>query len=491
MKKKLTAIATAAAMLLSMVPMTGAAETEDPLSDMESRLNTYYDFPLINYKYDPEYYDTFEQGGFVYFINKDNHDKYILGGITDTEAESLTIPQEVNGVPVTIGWADAPSMHAELPNLKEINIEGDRLGWRYSIDGVLFRDATLMYYPPLKEGDYTIPEGTKAIDQTAFWYTQKLGKVTACKSLYRIGEFVRSSITEFDGTAMWGDDMSPVFAECPNLKTVKLNGYLKDPMFKDLPELESIEFTPEALVMDSFGIAGCPKLTELNIPQGSGSGALMVKNCENLQKLSFYNNFLGMSDVTWMETVLGKLPDYSKNVTIAECPALKTVDVLATPYVTSHDWIAIEHCPSLERVAFHEMPESAMTGGEPDKYYLPMTVGEETGQFTVYGREEHTALKAWCEEHHYAFEPISDALTLGDVNGDTVANASDAALVLIAASMFGATGTSDLTAEQEKAADVNGDSFINASDAAIIKQYAAAIGAGTFSGSLEQYLKKS
>ncbi|MCR4644862.1 MAG: dockerin type I repeat-containing protein, partial [Oscillospiraceae bacterium] len=99
--------------------------------------------------------------------------------------------------------------------------------------------------------------------------------------------------------------------------------------------------------------------------------------------------------------------------------------------------------------------------------------------------------KAWCEEHHYAFEPLSDALTLGDVNGDTVANASDAALVLIAASMLGATGTNDLTAEQEKAADVNGDSFINASDAAIIKQYAAAIGAGTFSGSLEQYLKKS
>ena len=161
MKKMLTAIATAAAMLLSMVPMTGAAETEDPLSNMEDRLNTNYDFPLINYKYDPEYYDTFEQGGFVYFINKDNHDKYILGGITDTEAESLTIPQEVNGVPVTIGWADAPSMYAELPNLKEINIEGDRLGWWYSIDGVLFRDDTLMYYPPAQGGRLYHPRGDK------------------------------------------------------------------------------------------------------------------------------------------------------------------------------------------------------------------------------------------------------------------------------------------------------------------------------------------
>ena len=119
-----------------------------------------------------------------------------------------------------------------------------------------------------------------------------------------------------------------------------------------------------------------------------------------------------------------------------------------------------------------------------------MIIDDQTGQFTVVGREENAALKTWCIDHGYAFEPLDDSLALGDVNGDTVVNASDAAQVLIASSSLGATGASGLTAEQEIAADVNGDTIINASDAAIIKQYAAAIGAGQFSGDLSEYLNQ-
>ncbi len=67
---------------------------------------------------------------------------------------------------------------------------------------------------------------------------------------------------------------------------------------------------------------------------------------------------------------------------------------------------------------------------------------------------------------------------LGDVNGDRVINASDAALVLIAAAKLGAEGISGLTEAQEKAADVNMWGDVNASDAALILQYAAIGGTG-------------
>ena len=75
-------------------------------------------------------------------------------------------------------------------------------------------------------------------------------------------------------------------------------------------------------------------------------------------------------------------------------------------------------------------------------------------------------------------EEPSENVNLGDVNGDGVINASDAALVLIAAAAMGAGEGSGLTDAQMTVADVNTDGIVNASDAAIILIYAAAVGAG-------------
>ncbi|MBR3629814.1 MAG: hypothetical protein IKN55_04990 [Oscillospiraceae bacterium] len=86
----------------------------------------------------------------------------------------------------------------------------------------------------------------------------------------------------------------------------------------------------------------------------------------------------------------------------------------------------------------------------------------------------------------YADTPPS----LGDVNGNTIVNASDAAQILIAAAKIGAGGESGLTAEQMSVADVNHDSVVNASDAAIVLVFAAYIGAGG-SGTLEAYLENT
>ncbi|MBR3629829.1 MAG: hypothetical protein IKN55_05065, partial [Oscillospiraceae bacterium] len=71
-----------------------------------------------------------------------------------------------------------------------------------------------------------------------------------------------------------------------------------------------------------------------------------------------------------------------------------------------------------------------------------------------------------------------EALPPGDLNGDTLINASDAADVLIAAAQLGAVGTHNLTEAQAAAADVNADGAVNASDAALILGYAAHVGSG-------------
>ena len=92
------------------------------------------------------------------------------------------------------------------------------------------------------------------------------------------------------------------------------------------------------------------------------------------------------------------------------------------------------------------------------------------------------------EDNPLEIEPESPLL--GDVNFDSSVNASDAALILIAAASYGAGNGYGLTTEQERAAEVNSDDTINASDAALVLIYAAAAGAGQDVGTLEEYLKR-
>ena len=77
---------------------------------------------------------------------------------------------------------------------------------------------------------------------------------------------------------------------------------------------------------------------------------------------------------------------------------------------------------------------------------------------------------------------------LGDVTGDNLVNASDAAQILIAAAEIGAGNAPTLSAAQQKMADVDGNGTINALDAAIVLQYAAAVGAGDKDAKIEDFI---
>lgn len=82
----------------------------------------------------------------------------------------------------------------------------------------------------------------------------------------------------------------------------------------------------------------------------------------------------------------------------------------------------------------------------------------------------------------------SDELELADVDGNGKIDASDAAVVLVAAAKLGAGEDSGLTPAQMIAADVNKDGKYDAADAAIILSYCAAIGAGESNVTLEDFV---
>ena len=109
---------------------------------------------------------------------------------------------------------------------------------------------------------------------------------------------------------------------------------------------------------------------------------------------------------------------------------------------------------------------------------------------TITGYEPSTA-KIYADENDIPFISLGKfpTYTLGDVNEDTLINASDAAQVLIAAASIGAGNEGGLTENQMLAANVNGDENVNASDAAIILVYAAALGAGDTDAKITDYVK--
>lgn len=81
-----------------------------------------------------------------------------------------------------------------------------------------------------------------------------------------------------------------------------------------------------------------------------------------------------------------------------------------------------------------------------------------------------------------------------DVNGDGVANASDAAMILQLAAAIGGGGDlpdwAEGHPEKVKMADANHDGVVNASDAAIVQQFAAAVGAGKYTdGGIDNWFK--
>ncbi|MCR4644051.1 MAG: hypothetical protein K5695_01400 [Oscillospiraceae bacterium] len=361
-------------------------------------------------RYDPADYDLIERDGIYYDVPAQYPDRYHVWGIADKDAERFTIPQEIDGRKVLMEMPDSYGF-SDCKHLKAINIEGGRLDDWYTIDGVLFRKDTLMYYPSQKEGDYTIPEGTKKVAQGAFLDAGKLGKLSACSGLTGMIQIYDSAITEFDGRGMESAEIIE-FWRCPALKTVRIDGTVTSSLIIfDDPELEHITFTQDAEVSGECSIAACPKLRELRIPGRSPGRLLHVAECDALEYLSFCNSVLGAdrAEVTMQD---GEKVTSGKGAKIEHCAALKQIEVLAVPDVTSHRYIVTNNLPALEKVTFYEKP------GEPDAGYAPLIIGDAVGQFTVAGYAEHTALRDWCARNGYRFELLNTVNSLALDPGD-------------------------------------------------------------------------
>ena len=172
-----------------------------------------------------------------------------------------------------------------------------------------------------------------------------------------------------------------------------------------------------------------------------------------------FSDCIGLTSITIPESVtsIGQRA-------FASCTSLTSVTIPES--VTEIDWYAFDRCENLTDVYY--------TGTE--EQWNAIKIGDANEPLTN------------AVTHFNSTAPVEPDTSLGDLNGDNAINASDAAVVLIAAAQIGAEGTMDLTAAQQKAADVNKDEKINASDAAIILMYAAAVGSGEQNVKIEDFV---
>lgn len=165
---------------------------------------------------------------------------------------------------------------------------------------------------------------------------------------------------------------------------------------------------------------------------------------------------------------------------------------ITMPSATGTDFIS---CPPLAftmkdpdmDLSFDKMEMQFYLSVDPSLTENLLVTGEETMEERPSLTEPDKTERWICQR--VDFTAARRGYCAGDLSGDSIANASDAALTLIAAAAAGAGGESGLTAMQYVEADVTGDGIVNASDAALILVYSASSSAGSFSGDMLDFAR--
>ena len=395
------------------------------------------------------------------------------------------------------------------------------------IDGVLFNkeQTALLYFPPGRTGEYTVPDG---VEKIGFSINEQLSANA------NFAAFANSSLTSITLPDSVSYLSANAFATCLQLESIRLSENLEtipDSAFSYCVRLKNITIPSsvveikklafEHALQGSMTVPGSVKtvgdrafycssvyelifkegvetidgsikdntyLTTVYLPASLKSIKNMFGKCVNVKDV-----YYGGTEEQWKELGLenefaykyylgntnfhfGISPDTAKSST--SIPAAIMIKAGSLNEQTAE---FTDLAPNTTYILYSVDDKNAEQPLSPDNLlYINQYTADENGRinadFTpvrdVDGAETFVMLVPTSES-----APQPEQL-LGDVNGDSKINASDAAQILIAAAAIGAGGESGLTEAQMAAANVNGDSAINASDAAIVLIYAAAIGAG-------------
>ncbi len=183
-------------------------------------------------------------------------------------------------------------------NLSDFNVADDNPNYS-SINGVLFNKekTTLLFYPPGKWGSYSIPDATTTINNSAFFWCEKLISITIPNSVTNIGREAfyycsnLSSVTIPNSVTSigWG-----AFSDCSSLTSATISNSLtsiESGLFSDCSHLQSVIIPNSVTSIGDYAFYGCSGLTSVTIPNSvTNIGDDAFYGCSGLTSVTIPNS---------------------------------------------------------------------------------------------------------------------------------------------------------------------------------------------------------
>lgn len=408
-------------------------------------------------------------------------------------------------IPSALEYAPIAAVTANAATVTDSGSCGENVTWKLDSEGTLtisgkgdmtdygYGETLFDMNPSIKK--IIIENGVTSIGADAFAYVYNLESVTIPSSVTSIGAgafYACPSLTSIaipDSVTSIGDY---AFQFCSSLRSITLPAsvVIGKYVFWDCDKLETISVDPDSKLYSSVnGILFNKNMTEIicypsakagasyAIPgsvRSIGNGAFYM--CKNLESVSIPSTVttIGNSAFSRCENLRSvSIPGYVTNLNgaFSRCKSLESVTVPAS--VSTVDDYTFAYCESLKSVVIMN-PDCSIGNSnttifngydENNKIYF---------DGVIYGYEGSTA-QTYANKYGYTFKTLGELPQnkMGDINGDTYIDSSDAALILQHYAMYQADGTGFLNNIQLAAADYNSDSSIDSSDAALIlKAYA-------------------
>lgn len=230
----------------------------------------------------------------------------------------------------------------------------------------LYNSTFFVYLPPVYEGEYTVPDGIKAVAGGAFASCNLLTAVNLPASVEKLGYLVFGQCTSLEHVNLPEGITSLLnytFQDCSKLQSISLPSHLThigDGTFSNCASIREVEIPSTVDYIGGYAFSGCTQLARVVLPEEVDTlGVGIFKDCWSLQsEISVGKTFLRCPQ-TAGSCVIPEGTEYIGDYAFQGCE--KLTDVQIPQSVKGVGSYVFANCASLTEIT---LPEAVDTIGQ-------------------------------------------------------------------------------------------------------------------------------